>query len=210
MIVRYYYESYILLAVIMYAWLLLCIAIRIGFELPRYTYAEPQFEEFIDKLYVSPTGRPENGPVFLVKEDNVTTEQTFLLFVQVIDSGPPGTNIQSATIDQDYCICTPLPGGTVITNMTRTFPARDQRIPFGFTLIPDTRLEGTEAFQASVSLEDSLLLPNGTEEMFPTIALNPERLASEILVVIEDDDRELYIIYEHRALASTFIIAKLL
>ena len=178
----------------MYACLSLCIAIRIGFELPGYTYTEPQFEEFIDKLYVSPTGRPENGPVFLVKEDNVATEQTFLLSVQVMDIAPSGTNIQSATIDQDYCICTPLPGGMVITNVTGTFSPRDQRIPFGFTLIPDTLLEGTEAFQASVSLEDSQLLPDGTEERFPTTALNPERLASEIFIVIEDDIREFCII----------------
>ena len=74
--------------------------IRIGFELPGYTYTEPQFDEFVDQNYVSPTGQPENGPIFLIKENNVTSEQTFLVAFQVTDSAPSGT--QSATIDQDY------------------------------------------------------------------------------------------------------------
>ena len=32
------------------------LAIRIGFELPGYTYTEPPFDEIIDEFYVSPTG----------------------------------------------------------------------------------------------------------------------------------------------------------
>ena len=77
------------------------IAIRIGFELPGYTYTEPQFDELIDQTYVSPTGRPENGPVFLLKEDNVISEQTFLVSFQVTDSAHFGTQ-SAAAIDQDY------------------------------------------------------------------------------------------------------------
>ena len=75
-------------------------AIRIGFELPGYTYTEPSFDEFIDQSFMSPTGRPENGPVFLAKENNTISEQIFQVSFQVTDSTP--TNIQSATIHRDY------------------------------------------------------------------------------------------------------------
>ena len=75
---------------------------------------EPEFEEFVDEIFLSPTGRPENGPIFLAKENNVTSEQTFLVSFQVTDSAPSGT--QSATIDQDYRFSGP--GQTIATNFS--------------------------------------------------------------------------------------------
>ena len=159
------------------------IAIRIGFELPGYNYTEPLFDEFIDQGYVSLTGRPENGPIFLVKEGNVTSEQTFLVSFQVTDSAPPG--IQSATIDQDYRF-----GGTGQTSQTEFFFPQQQRIPFRFELRADTLPEGNEAFQASVSPEDTRDLGGGNFEQFPT-SLTPLTLRSDVFITILDDDRKL-------------------
>ena len=140
------------------------------------------FEEDIDQFFVSPTSLPQNGPIYLVKEDNVTSEQTFLVSIQVTDSAP--ANVQPATIEVDYRLAV-----TGTTSITRTFLANERRIPFPFTLLPDTLPEGNEAFQASSSPEDSRVRPDGTIEMFPTY-LNPIRLASEVFITIEDDDRK--------------------
>ena len=162
------------------------IAIRIGFELPGYTYTEPQFEEFIDQFYVSPTSQPENGPIFLIKEDNVASEQTFLVSFQVTDSAPFGT--QSAAIDQDFRF-----SGPGQTSATEFFFPSQQRILFLFELRTDDLPEGTEAFQVSVSPEDTreFIDENGMrrEETFPT-SLNPESLAPNIFITILDDDRK--------------------
>ena len=158
------------------------IAIRIGFELPGYTYTEPQFDEFIDEFYVSPTGRPENGPIFLLKEDNVISEQTFLVSFEATDSVPSGT--QSAAIDQDYRFA-----GEDQTRQTEFFFPSQQRIPFPFELHADTLPEGTEAFQASASPEDTRELGGGIVEQFPT-SLSPLTLSSEIFITILDNDRK--------------------
>ena len=162
-------------------------AIRIGFELPGYTYTEPRFDEFIDQFYVSPTGQPENGPIFLLKEDNVISEQTFLVSFQVTDSAPSGT--QSTAIDQDYRFA-----GPGQTSETKLFLPTQQRIPFPFELLADTLPEGTEAFQASVSPEDTreFFDENGMmmADQLPT-SLNPSTLNSEIFITIIDNDREL-------------------
>ena len=157
-------------------------AMRIGFELPGYTYTEPQFDEVINEVYVSLTGRPESGPIFLVKENNVISEQTFLISLQVTDSPPLG--IQSATLDLDYRF------GTL--DVTQFFFPSQQKIPFPFELRADTFPEGTEAFQASVSPEDSRDGGSGLVEQFPT-SLNPLTLSSEVFITILDNDRKFQI-----------------
>ena len=140
----------------------------------------------------------------MVKEDNVTSEQTFLVSIQVRDSVPSGTTIQPATIDQDYGF-----GAVGQTSETVFFSAFEQRIPVPFNLFADNLPEGTEAFQASVSPEDTreLRLPNGTiivVERFPT-PLDPVGLASEIFVIIEGNDRKFrkYFTYIQFSLAVT-------
>ena len=145
---------------------------------------EPMFEENIDQFYMSPTGLLIKGPIFLVKENGVISEQTFLLSIQVTDSAPSGPSIQPATLDVDYRI-----GVAGQTSATITFFAFQQRIDFQFTLFPDVFPEGNEVFQASVSPQDTEMRPDGTILLFPTF-LNPEYLAYEIFVVIEDDDRK--------------------
>ena len=159
-------------------------AIRIGFELPGYTYAEPMFDENIDQFYESPTGLAVNGPIYLVKENNVISEQTFLVAIQVTDSAPSGTGIQPATLDVEYRLAS-----AGLTSVTEYFLAFQQKIAFRFTLFPDDLPEGTEAFRASVSPQDTQVRPDGSIETFPTF-LYPEYFAYEIFVVIEDDDRK--------------------
>ena len=70
--------------------LIVIVVIRIGFELPSYTYIEPMFEETIDTFFVPESGLSVNGPIYLAKENNVISEQTFLVVVQVSSSVPPG------------------------------------------------------------------------------------------------------------------------
>lgn len=149
------------------------IAIRVGFEVPGYTYTEPAFDRVVDQFFVSATGRPENGPIYVIKEDNVTSEQTFLVSVQVTDSAPSG--FQTATFGQDYRV--PAHTHSILFN------AFEQRIPFAFTLLADTLPEGTEAFQLSVSPEDTGDIGGGTEQ-FPTFR-NPITLASEVFITID-------------------------
>ena len=174
---------------------LILLAIRIGFELPGYTYTEPQFDTTVDRFFIPNPG--DSGPIYLAKENNVTSEQTFLISVQVTDSAPSGTAIPSATIDQDYRF------GGVQTNETMIFDHFEQRILVQFQLLADTFPEGTEAFQASVSPETRG--PNDTIIIveFPT-PLSPQVLASEAFIIILDDDRKFY---THFAFSCTMYLS---
>ena len=182
---------------------LILLAIRIGFEQPRYTYMEPQFDTPIDEFFERSIPPGNSGPIYLAKENNVTSEQTFLVSVQVTDSAPSGTAIQSATIDQDYLF-----GVVGRTSETIFFFPLQQRILVSFELLADTLPEGTEAFQASVSPEDTQeeRAPNGTlirVERFPT-PLNPINLFPEAFIIILDDDRKLY---NHFAFSCTMSLS---
>ena len=167
---------------------LILLAIRIGFELPGYTYTEPQFDTRVDEFFIPNPG--DSGPIYLAKENNVISEQTFLISVQVTDSAPSGTNIQSATIDQDYLFA-----AVGRTSEIIVFNPFDQRILVSFDLLLDTLHEGNEAFQASAPPEDTLETrgPNDTIIIveFPT-PLSPQVLASEAFIIILDDDRKFY------------------
>ena len=148
------------------------------------------FEEIIDIFFESPSGLPVNGPIYLAKENNVTSEQTFLVVVQVSRS-VPGQSIQPATLDIDYRVGGP---GLGVTNVVLQFGPMSQRINFPFNLFPDDLAEGTEAFLASSAPADTAQLPDGTTVSVPTF-LNPINLFAESFVVIEDDDREFLYVY---------------
>ena len=162
------------------------VAIRIGFELSRYIYMEPVFEETIDTFFEPESGMPVNGPIYLAKENNVISEQTFFVVVQVSSSVPPGEMIQPATLDVDYRVSAAQLGVTVVV---LEFGPMVQRINFQFTLFSDTLPEGTEAFLASSAPADMAGLPDGRIVPVSTY-LNPVALSAESFVIIEDDDRE--------------------
>ena len=119
-----------------------------------YTFIEPQFEEFYE--------------VFLAKENNVQSEQSFLLSLQLINGVPPNSGFSIATRDLDY---------TGIADMsTVLFPPNTQRLPISFDLLPDRIPESTEAFQLTSASND---VPNFN---------NPNVLFQQTFIVIEDDD----------------------
>ena len=162
----------------------MCVAIRIEFERPRYTYMEPEFDMQIDEEgeFVPPTNLTENGPVYLAKEDNVQSEQTFSIVVQVADSVPSGENINPATLNTDYSLG--VPGTSTVVQ----FPPHMQRVLFQFTLLHDTDVESTEAFRASSSPADTAQASGRTFDL--SGYLPPIALSAETFVVIENDDRE--------------------
>ena len=144
-------------------------AISIGFQLPSYTYNEPMFYEVINESFTPPNNLTAYGPVYLIKENNVTTEQLFLIDIEVSDAVPEGTN--PATLSEDF-----------ETGAGVLFPPNMQRLLLNFTLLPDNIPEGTEAFLVSSSRQDTLgpiTLPDYRPPMFASTFIN-----------ILDDDRE--------------------
>ena len=141
------------------------------------------FETTIDSFFDSPSGLLVNGPIYLAKENNVISEQTFLVVVQISNSVPPGQSIHPATLDADYHL------RAAGTSVLLQFGPMVQRINFHFTLFTDTLSEGTEAFLASLAPADIAELPDGRRVPVPTF-LSPINLFAESFVIIQDDDRE--------------------
>ena len=149
--------------------------------MPRYTYLEPMFDIDIrdnNPDFIPLTNLTANGPVYLAKEDNVVSEQTFGIFVQTSDSIPPGEGISPATINVDYRI------GRL--DPVITFSPNQQRVLFSFQLLLDIFPEGTEAFLASSTAADSGEI-SGMRFDYSEY-LPPIRLAAETFIIIEDDD----------------------
>ena len=151
-----------------------CTVIRIGFEQPFYTYMEPVFEEVINQYFVPSSGSPVpvNGPVYLAKEDNVASEQTFSVSVQLAEGVvPSGKNIQPATLNDDYRL------NVDHTHVTLQFLPEYQRLNVQFTLFPDNISEGTEAFSITSAPETTL----------PTY-YNPIHLSTDTFVIIKGNN----------------------
>ena len=161
------------------------IAIRIGFELPSYTYTEPLFDVIVDQDFEGQTNLPAHGPVYLTTENNITSEQTFTVGLSVSDPADPNINsaINSGNVfipDADYSF-------GVNGFISQIFLSTSQRLDVPFTLFPDNRPEGTEGFQ--------FLVVNAVEA--PQF-LGPTSLSSQTLIIIEDNDRNL-----HKVLGGT-------
>ena len=134
--------------------------IAIGFERPAYMFLEPEDEANIVDV------------VFLAKENNVTSEQTFQIAITVTRD-TPDQSIQPAEegFREDYQIASVL--------VLRMEP-QEQRKAFNFRLFGDDLAEGTEAFQLSpAAITDS-----------PSF-LGPTVLSPSTFVIIEDDDRKI-------------------
>ena len=150
--------------------------IRIGFELASHTFIEPKFRSTINESFdPSSVGSSSiSGPIFLAKEDNVTSEQTFLVNIRVLS---PHESFQPATLNVDYL----LNNANTLAKLTLTFKPTDQRINFPFTLLPDELAERTEAFLAHSS---SGAMVNSSQPHYEI----PIKLFRETLVIIQDDD----------------------
>ena len=115
---------------------------------------------------MSPTGRPENGPIYLVKGDNITSEQTFLFTIefQLLPNSIIGEDLIIGEFGQ----------ASVDSVVIVRFDVSQQRVPFQFTLLPDTIPEGLEVFLLSIR-----------PEIFPTtFILNP----STTINIFDDND----------------------
>ena len=152
----------------------------------QYTYIEPMIDISIDEFdYTPPTNLPENGPIYIVKQDNVVSEQTFLVVITATDTVLSGSGFRQAQLNSDYgWIGATTPDGRIV----RQFPATVQRMLFPFTLLNDDIPEGTEAFLFTTSAEDEGVV-NGITYQVPGF-LSPTTLFPQAYVIIEDDDRK--------------------
>ena len=105
--------------------------IIIGFERPFYTTNEQ-------------SGVAHNV-VSLIKQDNRTTERSFLINVRAVDASPPGSGV--ATLDDDYAV-TSMPGQRDILLQFNSF---QDSLPIPFEVFDDSVVEGPEAFQLQSS-----------------------------------------------------------
>ena len=142
------------------------------------------FEETIDQFFVPPENSTISGPVFLLKENDVMSEQTFLIVIEVSEATPPNqNNINRATRGADF---------TSGFDGVVQFLPRDQRINFRFNLLPDNFLEGTESFLATSDPEHSGLIGGITFDapsFLPPVTLSDRTF---IIIVI---DRKFYRIH---------------
>ena len=153
--------------------------------MPSYTYNEPMFIEIIDSFFMSPNNSTAYGPVYLIKENGVRTEQIFGIVIRVSDRVVAGVNPATFGVDGgDY-----LTGGN--GSLTTFFPPNQQRLNFGITLFPDDIPEGTEGFLASSARLDISDF-QGTTFPLPDY-LSPTHASTTINIL--DDDRK-FILYK--------------
>lgn len=141
---------------------------------------EPVFEESIDGNYAPPPAtNTTSGPVFAVKEDNVTSEQTFMV---TFNSGLHQDTYPSADRNYDYAQV------TFSESVVVQFLFSKQRIAFPFILFADNIAERTEAFLTTLAPENSAQV-NGVTFVVPSF-LPPVKLSSRALIKIVDNDRK--------------------
>ena len=157
----------------------LFVATRIGFEFESYEVTEPnEAEELITNL------------VYLIREDNRKSEQTYSVDLTV---GDPGGNAKPATIETsntnqsfDYSF-----GLVDQTKQNVFFPPTVDRIPFVFSLNPDLAAEGTETFRAT----SAQVTPSGDFPVFQTPG-GVTAFATTLIHILDDDGK--YLLYMYR------------
>lgn len=148
---------------------------------------EPEFvEQVINESYIPPTNSKDSarGPIYLAKENNVISEQTFAVVVDFANKVPLRENFNLATRNMDYAV---RPG---FFSFVVLFPPNHQNIVFPIVLFPDTFPEGTEALLAR-SAPGNHSDVGRVEHPLPGYS-TPVSLPTETLIIIEDDDRKLY------------------
>ena len=157
-----------------------CAVIRIGFERQSYEVTEPNpdDEEFISNL------------VYLIRENNRTSEQTFSVDLTV---GDPGGNFKPATIETYYYANQNFDYSFGILGQTKRnifFSPTDYRIAFGFSLNPDLGVEGTETFRAT----SALFRPMGDFPFFQTPS-DVNAFSTTLIHILDNDGKYQLCIY---------------
>ena len=130
------------------------------------------FEETVDSSYLPKSTSLANGPVYIVKENNKFSEQTFQIFVQVATGlVPSGQDIQPATVNTDYRF-------SVLSHMVLQFLPGQQKLNVPFTLLHDDLTERSEAFLLTMTPK------HGMQFKLPTFSV-PINLSVESFVIIE-------------------------
>ncbi len=111
---------------------MLCIVLRIGFQLTQYDYFEPDTSVQVDN-------------VKLIKEDNRSSERTFNVSIVF---GDPGAGIRAASSQQNAS----LPDiSDYIGSPDSIFSPSEQEMAVSFTLLPDDLFEGLEGFRITAT-----------------------------------------------------------
>ena len=135
------------------------------------------FETIIDSSFMLPNN---SGPVNLIKENGVRTEQIFGIEIEVSDEVPAGVNPATFGGAGDY----ETGGGGRLAIM---FPPNQQRLIFEITLFPDQIPEGTEGFLASSSRLDTIADQTGM--VFPLPHYLRPTYASTTINILDDNRR---------------------
>ena len=141
------------------------IAIRIGFELPSYTFIEPPIEEPVQ--------------IYVATEDGRVSEQTFSILFELSAFNSSGT-YQSAILGEDYVA----PRVTEIVLHPFT-----QRISYRFILLPDDDTTPGETELFSVTSSNSL------DTRFPTFILPEVLSPMAEVVIIEHDAESISVLH---------------
>ena len=134
-----------------------CVATRIGFDRQSYEVTEPYFD---DEIFI-------RNLVYLIREDNRKSEQTYSVDLTVGDPGgnnKPAT-IQTSNINQSFDYSLGVPD---LTKVTIIFPPTEDRVPFVFSLNSDLVVEGTETFHAT----SAPVIPRDSYPVFQTSGVN--------------------------------------
>ena len=120
--------------------------------------------------------------MFLTKESGRISEQSFLLLIELSDSGftLPDSSIRLATLGLDFEIANATDQEQ--PDLTLEFTSFQQRIYFSLEIIQDSIPEETEVFRAR------LLMPGVGPMGAPGYILYQNDVFSEALIYITDDD----------------------
>ena len=110
----------------------------------------------------------EDAFIYVAKESNIISEQTFIITFQRTDMVPPGSGFALAHDGEDY--------RGILQEFPLSFTPHNQRINLPFQLLPDRDPEPTEAFQISLS-----------NQGLPAFD-SADVLSTHTFVVIDDDD----------------------
>lgn len=139
---------------------------------------EPLFDEIIDGTYLPPPNSSMSGPIYIFKENDIVSEQTFVISIIFYELTPPGQiDINEATIGDDI---------QTTSNQKVIFSATEQQKDLQFILLADNIPEGTEALFAGLDSESSVEL-GGEYFDAPTFSLSSTLNVGTFIKIIDDD-----------------------